>query len=113
MGHTVYPMRYIIYEKMQQLRKLANGMREPERSTALGIINSIYLNISAISYLNPLPYNVMENVLFATLIQEKTKHNLDVEEFALYLFTLMVTFKVNKLKNPDERNLNRLLQKAR
>lgn len=112
MGHTVYPMRMVIYDKMQQLKKLAKALREPERSAALSLINHIYQNISAISYVNPLPHEIENNMLFSMLIQEKHKNNLDVDDLTLYIFCLMVFYKVNKLRNPDERNLHRLLQKA-
>jgi len=113
MGHTVYPMRYVIYDKMGQLKKFAKALREPERSCALSLINHVYQNISAITYVNPYPHEIEDNMIYSMLVQEKHKNMLEIEDLTLYLFSLMVFFKVNQLKNPDERNLNRLLQKPR
>jgi hypothetical protein len=111
MGHTVYPMRWVIYDKMQQLKKLTKALREPERTVALSLVNHVYQNISAISYANPLPNEIENNMLFSMLIQEKK--GIDVDDFTILIFSLMVVYKRNKLNNPDERNLHRLLQKAR
>ena len=113
MGHTVYPMRWVIYDKMQQLRKLCKALREPERTAALGLVNHIYQNISAISYANPLPNEIENNLIYSMLLQEKRNKDADIDDFTLYVFSLTVIYKANKLNNPDERNLHRLLQKAR
>jgi hypothetical protein len=113
MGHTVFPMRWVIYDKMQQLRKLTKGLREPERTIALGLVNHLYQNISAISYANPLPHEIENNLIYSMFIQEKMNKNINLDNLTLFIFSLMVIYKVNKLNNPDERNLYRLLQKAR
>jgi hypothetical protein len=113
MGHTIYPMRWIIYDKMQQLKKLVKALREPEKTAALSLVNHIYQNISAISYANPLPQDVENNMIFSILLQEKRKGNAEIDNFTLLIFSLMVICKFNQLKNPDERNIHRLLQKER
>lgn len=113
MGHTVYPMRWIIYDKMQQLRKLTKALREPERTIALSLINHVYQNISAISYANPLPHEIENNMIYSMLIQEKKNKDANIDDFTLYIFSLMVFYKINKINNPDERNLNRLLSETR
>ena len=99
MGHTVYPMRLIIYDKMQQLKKLAKGLREPEKTTALSLINHVYQNISAISYANPLPNEIENNMIFSMLIQEKIKTNKDIDNLTLLCFSLMVKNKLEKIEN--------------
>ena len=113
MGHTVYPMRWIIYDKIQQLRRLCNALREPERSIADCLINHIYQNISAISYANPLPSEVENNIIFSILIQEKKNKSTDLDRLTLLIFSLMVIHRFNKLNNPNERDFHRLLQRKR
>jgi len=112
MGHTVYPMRWVIYDKIQQLRKLCRALREPEKTRALSLVNYIYQNISAIIYANPLPNEIENNILFSILIEEKKKRDIDLDDFTLFIFSLMIIYKLNKLNSPDERNLHRLLQKT-
>lgn len=113
MGHTVYPMRWVVYDKMDQLRKLSKALREPERTMANTLINHVFQNISAISYANPLPNEVENNVIFLILLQEKRKKDVHLDDFTLYIFSLMLIYKFNQLNNPDERDLNRLLQKPK
>ena len=113
MGHTVYPMRYVIYDKLQQFKKLCKGLREPERTIAISFINHVYKNISAISYANPLPYEIENNIIFSMLIQEKRKNDIGLDNFTVLVFSLMLVYKFNKLNNPDERNIHRLLQRKK
>ena len=86
---------------------------EPERAVALELVNHLYQNISTITYVNPYPEDIDNLLLFAILLQEKKKYHLHLEDFTLYLFSLMITYKTNILNHPDERHLHRLLQKAR
>jgi hypothetical protein len=113
MGHTIHPMRWIIYDKMQQLKKLAKGLREPEKSIANALISHVYQNISAVSYANPLPQDVENNMVYSMLIQEKKNKKIGIDDFALLIFSLMVIYKLNKINNPDERDIHRLLSKAK
>ena len=104
MGHTVFPMRWIVYEKMQQLKKLCKALREPEKSIAEGLIFHIYQNISAISYANPLPNEIENNIIFSILFQEKKKNDsTHLDDLSLLIFSLMVIYKSNHSNNPDER----------
>ena len=112
MGHTVPPMRWIIYDKISQLRKLAKALREPERSVAISLIYHINQHISAIGYANPLPSELENNIIFAVLIQEKIKNpDLNIDNLTLACFAMMVQHKMKKVT--DERNPDRLLQAKR
>ena len=97
MGHTVAPMRHIVYGKMEQLKKLAKALREPERSIANSLIHHIYQNISALSYANPLPAEIENNLIFVMLIQEKIKNEIDVDNLTILVFSLMVRKKVGEV----------------
>lgn len=90
MGHTVAPMRYVVYDKMKQLKKLAKALREPERSIANSLIYHIYQNISALSYANPLPKDIEENMIFVMLVQEKLRNEIDIDNLTILMFSLMV-----------------------
>jgi len=112
MGHTISPMRGVIYDKITQLRKLAKALREPERSIANSLIYHINNSISALSYANPLPSEIENNMIFAMLVQEKAKHpENNLENLTLACFSLMVNHKIKKIN--DERDINRLLQAER
>lgn len=111
MGHTVYPMRWIVYDKIQQLRKLAKALREQERSIANSLIYHIYQNISSISYSNPLPKDIENSMIFTMLVQEKMRKDIGIDNLTLACFALMVENKVKKLN--DERYPDRLLQAKR
>ena len=106
MGHTVYPMRFVIYNKINQLKKLSKGLREPDKSIAEEIIESIYQNISAISFACPLPKEIETNMVFCLLLQEKKNNNLFIDDLTLLLLSIMVYYKEKKL---DESNIHRLL----
>jgi hypothetical protein len=117
MGHTVYPMRYLIYDKINSFRKVCNGLREPEKSIAQSLIIHLYQNISSISYANPLPNEIENNMLFSILLQEKKKKNVvNIDDLTFLVFSIIVNYKKkknnekNKIHYPNERNLNRLLQ---
>ena len=89
------PMRNIVYDKIQQLRKLAKALREPERSVANSLIYNIYQHISAITYSNPLPSEIENNMIFTMLIQEKLKNpNADIDNLTLAFFAMMVKQKI-------------------
>ena len=111
MGHTIYQMRWIIYEKMASLKKIAEGLREPEKSAAHALIANIYQNISAISYANPLPNEIENNLIFAMLLEEKQKCHAEIEDLTLLCFSLMVHHKVANLHHA--RYPHRLLPKER
>ena len=108
MGHTVHPMRWVVYDKIVQLKKLAKALREPERSIANSLIYHVNQNISAISYANPLPSEIENNMIFSMLIQEKLKKDADIDNLTLVCFAMMVSYKIKRIN--DERNPNRLLQ---
>ena len=99
MGHTILPMRWIIYEKIGQLRKLAKALREPEKSIANSLIYHVYQNISAISYANPFPYEIENNMIFSMLVQEKLEKNAEIDNLTLACFALMIDHKKRRLQN--------------
>ncbi len=111
MGHTVPQMRHIIYDKMAQLKKLSNGLREPEKGVAQVLISYVYQYISGLAYLNPLPCEVEENLIFAMLIEEKKKHGSDLENITLLCFSLIVRNKAAQMDNA--RDTDRLLPQER
>lgn len=112
MGHTIPPMRWIIYGRISHLRKLAKALREPEKSIADSLIYNINQHISAITYANPLPDEIENDMIFAMLIHEKLKNpDNDIENLTLACFALMVKYKMKRLN--DERDTNRLLQAKR
>ena len=102
MGHTISPMRWIIYDKITQLRKLAKALREPERSIANSLIYHVHQNISAITYANPLPNEIENNMIFSMMIQEKMKKEVDIDNLTLFCFAVMIQHKAKRLEN--ERN---------
>jgi|SRR3989338_8737736 len=101
MGHTVIPMRWVIYDKITQLRKLAKALREPERSIANSLLYHVHQNISAITYANPLPSEIENNMIFAMLVQEKMKKDYEIENLTLLCFAMMVEHKMKKLETKD------------
>jgi len=120
MGHTVYPMRWVVYDKIAQLRKLSKGLREPERTAAESLIYHIYQNISTITYANPMPAEIEENMVFVMLLQEKLKGGSGIDDLTLLLFSLIVIHRCNSLNKPnkpdrlnshDDWNPHRLLQR--
>jgi len=110
MGHTISPMRWVIYDKITQLKKLAKALREPERSVANSLIYHVNQNISAVSYANPLPSDIENNMIFVMLVQEKAKKDADIDNLTLACFAMMVQAKLAKIEN--ERNPHRLLPKG-
>ena len=119
MGHTVPPMRWIIYEKMRQLKRMIAGMREPEKSIAESLLSYVHLHISSISFSNPLPSSIEQSMIFAMLVEQKKKHGTGIDDLTLLLFSLMVRHHGNSIvtasgfKTPDERDVHRLLQETR
>lgn len=98
MGHTISPMRWVVYDKLTQLRKLAKALREPERSIANALIYHVNNSISAIAYANPLPSEIENNMIFTMLIQEKLKHpEMDIDNLTLACFALMIDETAKKL----------------
>ena len=112
MGHTVFPMRFIIYEKIGQMKRLVRALREPEKSVAEELLNHVFQNISAINYANPVPAEIENNMIFSMLLQEKNKNQSLIDDLTLLLFSLMIIYKNNKFKYPNERNIHRLLHKG-
>lgn len=112
MGHTILPMRWVIYEKMEQIRKLIKGLREPHKSIAEELIDNVFQNISAINYSNPLPAEIENDMVFSILLQEKIKGDSQIDDLTIILLSLMITYKKNKLDNPHESNIYRLLCKG-
>ncbi len=113
MGHTVHPMRQVIYARIAELKKLCRGLREPDRTAAESLLFHIYQNISAISYANPMPNDVEDSMLFVILIQEKLAQASMIDELTLLVFSLMVRYRVNRERYPDEGDIHRLLQAGR
>ena len=113
MGHTVYPMRWIIYEKISQMKKLVKGLREPEKQIAIDLLQHVFQNISTISYANPLPHEIENSMIFSVLLQEKKKGGLAIDDLTLLLFSLIITYKENQSKNPNESDIHRLLRPKR
>jgi len=111
MGHTIMPMRWVIYEKMEQMKRLVKGLREPQKQIAEELINNVFQNISAINYANPLPKEIENNMIFSILLQEKKKGDSLIDDFTLLLFSLMIRYKENRAENPDESDIYRLLRK--
>ena len=104
-------MRWIIYDKIQQLKKLAKALREPERNIANSLIYHVHQNISAINYANPLPSEIENNMIFSMLIQEKKKLGVEIDNLTLLCFALMIQHKMKRID--DERHPHRLLQKGK
>ena len=102
MGHTVYPMRWIVYDKIYSLRKLCKGLREPEKSVAESLLIHLFQNISSISYANPLPNEIENNMIFMMLMQEKFKKDIDILDLTLLVFSIIISYKTKKIKTPDE-----------
>ena len=100
MGHTVHPMRWVVYSKLNQLRKLCKGLREPEKSIAESLLIHVHKNISALNYANPLPREIENNMLFLMLMEEKKRRGLIIDDHTLLVFSIMV----RGLKEKDERN---------
>lgn len=111
MGHTTLPMRWVIYDKIEQMKKLSQGLREPEKSIAEDLLDHVFQRISAINYANPLPDDIENNMLFSILLQEKISHGALIDDFTLFIFSLMILYKENKIKYPNESNIYRLLCK--
>ena len=109
MGHTISPIRWIIYDKITQLRKLAKALREPERSIANSLIYHVHQNISAITYANPLPNEIENSMIFSMLIKEKEKRGIEIDNLTMFCFAIMVQHEVKRLE--DERSTDRLLQR--
>lgn len=110
MGHTVFPLRWAIYGKMEEMRKLTRGLREPDKSIADELLNHVFGNISTISYANPLPKEIENNMIFSMLLQEKKKKDSSIDDLTLLLFSLIITYKENKAKHPHESDIYRLLR---
>jgi hypothetical protein len=110
MGHTVYPMRWVIYDKISQMKKLVKGLRNPEKQVAEDLLDHVFQNISAISYANPLPSEIENSLLFSMLLQEKKKKDVSLDDLTLLIFSLMISYKQGKKKNPNENNIHRLLR---
>jgi hypothetical protein len=110
MGHTVFPMRWVIYSKQMEMQKLIRGLREPEKSIAEDLLNHVFQNISTISYSNPLPNEIENSLIFSMLLQEKKKGDSTIDDLTLHLFSQMITYKKNKKENPNESDIHRLLR---
>ena len=89
MGHTVPAMRYIIQDKINHLKKLAKALREPERSAAISLIYHIHQHISAITYANPFPNEVEEDLVFVMLVREKMK-GVELDELTVKWFVEII-----------------------
>ena len=111
MGHTIYPMRWIIYDKITQLRKLVKALREPERSIANSLIYHVHQNISAITYANPLPNEIENSMIFSMLIKEKEKRGIEIDDLTMFCFAIMIQHEVKRIE--DEGSAHRLLQAKR
>ena len=104
-------MRQVVYDKIRQLKKLARALREPEKSAAESLLYHVFQNISAITYANPLPSEIENNMIFAMLVQEKLKKGAEIDNLTLACFAMMVENKVENITY--DRNPNRLLQAKR
>ena len=107
MGHTVYPMRWVIYDKIRQFEKLIKGLRNPEKRHAQELLDHVYKNISAITYSNPLPVDVETNMVYSMLIGEKKKKRIGIEDSTILAFSNLVHAKREVRTNEGE--INRLL----
>ncbi|MFH1052859.1 MAG: hypothetical protein V1740_00410 [Candidatus Woesearchaeota archaeon] len=101
MGHTITSMRWVIYDEIQKLKKLSDSLREPEHSIAKSLLYHIYSNISAVTHANPFPKDLLNNMIYTILIEEKKKKGIDADDLALLLFSIIVQYKAGKvdLKN--------------
>lgn len=93
------------------MKKLSHGLREPEKTIAEDLLNYVFQAISAINYANPLPDEIENDMLFSILLQEKIKYGAKINDFTLFIFSLMILYKENKIKNPNESDIYRLLRK--
>ena len=110
MGHTVYPMRWVIYDKMAQMKKLVKVLREPEKQIAEELLDNVFQNISTITYANPLPKEIENNMIFSMLLQEKKKGNAVIDDLTLLFFSILIKCKEKQEKYPHESNIYRLLR---
>ncbi len=93
-------MRWVVYDKITQLKKLAKALREPERSIANSLIYHVNNSISALSYANPMPSEIENNMVFVMLVQEKAKHpENNLENLTLACFAMMVKDKLERMEN--------------
>jgi hypothetical protein len=106
MGHTVYPMRWVIYSKMGQFRRLLKGLREPERSIGNELIENVYQNISTITHANPIPKDIEKSMIFSMLLQEKRKNGSNIDDLSLLIFSILIKYKKKKFNESD---IHRLL----
>ena len=110
MGHTVSPMRWKIYDKIEGMKKLVKCLREPEKSIALELIEHVYQNISTITYANPLPKDIEENMIFSMLLQEKRKKDVkSIDDLTLLIFSLIINHSKNSSPK-NESDIYRLLR---
>jgi hypothetical protein len=110
MGHTVHPMRWVIYNKMSQFKRLVKSLREPERSIGNELIENVYQNISTITHANPLPRDIEKSMIFSMLLQEKRKTKINIEDLSLLIFSILIKY---KKKNFNESDIHRLLYPRR
>jgi len=75
MGHTIYPKRQIIYRRLNDLKRFASCLRDPYRSRLLQLIDSVYLNISAIVYANS--FDDEEMIIYTMLVPLACAHKLE------------------------------------
>ena len=75
MGHTIPPKRTVMYNKLDDLMRFANTIRQPYRNRFIGLIKSVYENISGIVYTNSLDDEEM--IVYAMLL--KRSHSLTIE----------------------------------
>lgn len=93
MGHTVYPMRMVIYNKISEMKKIVKALREPEKGIAEELLEHVFQNISAITYANPLPKDIENNMIFLMLLHEKRKDCVAIDDLTLLIFSLLIRHK--------------------
>ena len=101
MGRTILPARYEVEAQLDELRRFVRSLRKEDRQYFEDLYADIKGHISSITYANPLPEEIENNMIYTMLLQEKLKKNVDIENLTLFIFSLMVLSKAEKFKTAD------------
>jgi hypothetical protein len=88
MGHTIPPKRNIIYQKLSDLLRFANALREPHRTRMRTLVKSVYQDISAIIYANSLDDEEM--IIYAMLVERSSELDIENKERIIRCLALLL-----------------------
>lgn len=89
MGHTIPSKRIIIYSKLDELMRYAGTLREPYRGRMIGLVKSVYQNISGMVYTNSLDDDEM--VVYAMLFELVKDMKIENKEKILRCLAILIT----------------------